>query len=367
MSPFLYMSGRINKHRGLEGTVPIAVSRCGAACIASGLAAVTLLGAQSAGAQPAVEQFYKGRTIDLIIGYPPGGSNDVFARFLARHMPKYIPGHPSIVTRNMPGGGSLLAANYMYSIAPKDGSVLAIIAPTAPLDAKLGNPAAKYQPEKFNWIGRTGTAANPLMVWATQPYTSWKDALTQEITLSATGTGSTVSVYPTVFNNVMKTKFKLVMGYKGSGEAMLAMERGETAGHSTAFEAVKTQHPDWIADGKIRFLLQFALTRHPEMANVPTAIEAAETDEQRAIFRAVLNATEIGKPFFTTPGVPPERVEALRRAFDKMTADAEFIAEFERARVELSPMSGEKLQKLVEDLVAISPDLVEKVKANYGG
>ena len=321
----------------------------------------------AASAQPAIEQFYKGRTIDLVIGYPPGGSNDVFARFVARHMPKYIPGNPTIVTRNMPGGGSLLAANYVYSIAPKDGSVLAIVAPTAPLDARLGNPAAKYQPEKFFWIGRVGTAANPLMVWHTQPHKSWKDALTQEITLSATGVGSTVSVYPTVFNNVMKTKFKLVMGYKGSGEAMLAMERGETAGHSTAFEAVKTQHPDWIAQGKVRFLLQFALSRHPEMKDVPTAIEAAETEEQRAIFRAVLNATEIGKPFFTTPGVPAERVEALRRAFDRMTEDAEFKAEFERAKVELQPMKGEALQKLVEELVQISPDLLEKVKANYGG
>ncbi len=345
----------------------IVVSRRGAASVAMGIASAALLGASSAGAQPAIEQFYKGKTVDLIIGYPPGGSNDVFARFVARHMPKHLPGNPNIVTRNMPGGGSLLAANYMYSIAPKDGSALAIISPTAPLDAKLGNPAAKYQPEKFNWIGRTGTAANPLMVWHTQPYKSWKDALTQEITLSATGAGSTVSVYPTVFNNVMKTKFKLVMGYKGSGESMLAMERGEVAGHSTAFEALKTQHPDWITQGKIRYLLQFALTRHPEMPNVPTAIEAAETDEQRAVFRAVLNATEIGKPFFTTPGVPPERVEALRRAFDKMTADPDFKAEFARAKVELNPLSGEKLQKLVEDLVGISPDLVAKVKANYGG
>jgi len=347
--------------------VSIVFSRRGAARVALGLVSSALLGSTSALAQPAIEQFYKGKTIDLIIGYPPGGSNDVFARFLARHMPKHIPGNPNIVTRNMPGGGSLLAANYMYSIAPKDGSVLAIISPTAPLDAKLGNPAAKYQPEKFNWIGRTGTAANPLMVWSTQPYKSWKDALTQEITLAATGAGSTVSVYPTVFNNVMKTKFKLVMGYKGSGEAMLAMERGETAGHSTAFDALKTQHPDWITQGKIRYLLQFALTRHPEMPDVPTAIEAAETDEQRAIFRAVLNATEVGKPFFTTPGVPPERVEALRRAFDKMTADADFKAEFERSKVELNPLPGEKLQQLVEELVGISPELVAKVKANYGG
>lgn len=321
----------------------------------------------AAGAQSAIEQFYKGRNIDLVIGYPPGGSNDVFARFVARHMSKYIPGNPTIVTRNMPGGGSLLAANYLYSIAPKDGSVIGIISPTAPLDAKLGNKAAKYEPEKFVWLGRVGPAANPLMVWSTQPFTSWKDALTKEITLSATGAGSTVSVYPTVLNNVMKTKFKLVMGYKGSGEAMLAMERGETAGHATAWEALKTQHPDWITGKKVRILLQFALTRQPEMADVPTALEIAETDEQRAILGAVLKATEIGKPFLTAPGVPADRVEALRRAFDKMVKDPEFIAEFTRAKVDLAPLTGEALQKLVEELGAMSPELIAKVKANYGG
>ena len=327
----------------------------------------TLAGSLPADAQPAVEQFYKGKNIDLIIGYPPGGSNDVFARFVARHMGKYIPGNPNIVLRNMPGGGSLLAANHIYAVAPKDGTVLGIVSPTAPLDEKLGNKAVKYESTKFFWIGRVTTAANPLMVWHNQPFTSWKDALTTEITLSATGTGSTVSVYPTVLNNVLKTKFKLVMGYKGSGESMLAMERGEVAGHSTAWEALKTQHPDWITGKKVRILVQFALTRHHEMSDVPTAVEVAETAEQKAILTAVLNATAIGKPFFTTPGVPAERVEALRRAFDKMVKDKEFAAEFARAKVDLIPLSGEALQKLVEDLGNMPPDLLAKVKANYGG
>lgn len=339
----------------------------GAVTVASVAALIATATAGSTNAQPAVEQFYKGKTIDVVIGYPPGGSNDVFARFLARYMGRYIPGNPTLVTRNMPGGGSLIAANWVYSIGPKDGTVIAITSPTTPLDAKLGNPAAKYEPEKFNWIGRTGMAANPVMVWHTQPYKTIKDALEKEITLSATGAGSTVSVYPTVANNVLKTKFKLIFGYKGSGEAMLAMERGETAGHSTAWEALKTQHPDWITQKKVNIILQFALTRHPEMADVPTALEVAQTEEQKAILRAVLNATEIGKPFFTSPGVPAERVQALRRAFDKMVADPEFKAEFARAKVELNPRTGEELQKLVNDLVSMPPELLAKVKANYGG
>ena len=333
-----------------------------ALCAVAAMVAVTL----PVSADP-VADFYKGKTIDFVVGYPPGGSNDVFARLLVRHLGKYIPGNPTLVLRNMPGAGSLLAANYVFTQAPKDGTVLAIVTPTAPLDEKLGNPAARYESKKLGWIGRIGPAVNPLMVWADKPYTSWRDALTKEITLSATGTGSTVSVYPTVLNNVLKTRFKLIMGYKGSGESMLAMERGEVEGHCTALEAVKTQHPDWIPGKKVKILLQFALKRHPDMADVPTVLEAAETDEQRAILKAVMNATEIGKPILTTPGVPAERLNALRRAYDKVVKDAEFIAEFEKQGVELAPMTGEELEKLVAEVADIPADLLAKVKANYGG
>jgi tripartite-type tricarboxylate transporter receptor subunit TctC len=339
---------------------------CPLSLFAAATTAIGLAAASPAFADP-IADFYKGKTMELIVGYPPGGANDVFSRSLTRHLGKYIPGNPNIISRNMPGAGSLLAANYIYSLAPKDGTIIGIITPTAPLDEKLGNSAVKYQSAKFGWLGRIGPAVNPLMVWGTQPYTSWKDALTQEITLSATGVGSTVSVYPTVLNNVMKTKFKMVMGYKGSGEAMLAMERGEVAGHATALEAVLTQHPTWIKDKTVKVLGQFALTRHAVMPDAPTVLEMAETDEQKAILRAVMNATEIGKPVLTTPGVPADRLAALRRAYEKVCEDAEFKAEFARQGVELAPINGEALQKLVEDVANISPELLAKVKANYGG
>ena len=336
--------------------------------VAPSLAAIALVGcaAGSATAQPA-DTFYKGRTVDLVIGYPPGGSNDVYARAVSRYLGRYLPGNPTVIPRNMPGGGSLLAANHMYSVAPKDGGTLAIISPTAALDQKLGNPAVKFDAGKFNWLGRISSSVNQLMVWHTQPYTSWKDALGQEIALAATGAGSTVSVYPTVLNNVLKTRFKLVMGYKGSGEAMLAMERGEAHGHSTSFEALKSQHPDWLRDRKVRILVQFALKRHHEMPGVPTALEIAETEEEKAILAAVLAATEVGKPVMTAPGVPAERVTLLRRAFDQMVKDPEFVAEFTRQGLDLEPLTGEVLQKLVEDVANIPPALTDKVKAIYGG
>lgn len=338
----------------------------GGACVCVGLVAVAaILGTTPAKAE-ALEDFYKGKQLDIIIGYPPGGSNNLFARSVARLIGKYLPGNPSAVPRNMPGGGSLVAANYLYAIAPKDGTVLGNVSPTVPLEETIGKKQVKFKAAEFGWLGRVTDAVNPIFIWHMQPFNSWKDALTQEITLSATGASSTVAVYPNLLNNVVGTKFKLIMGYKGSGTAMLAIERGEVAGHSTAFDALKSQHLDWVRDKKVKFLLQFALTRHPELADVPTALEAAQNDEQRAVLKAVLSATAIGKPFLTTPGVPAERLTAMRRAFDKTVADPSFKEEYARLGISLYPMTGEELQKVVSDVTGIKGDLLEKVKAGYG-
>lgn len=331
------------------------------------LAAAVVLASPAPAAAQSPEQFYAGRTIDMIIGYPAGGGNDVYARAITRHMGRHIPGQPRIIARNMPGGGSLLAANYVYSAAPKDGSVLAILSATGPLDELLGNPNARFRAAQLSWIGRIAPDVNPLMVWGTLPWRSWRDALTNEITLSASGAGSTLSVYPTVLNNVMKTRFKLVMGYNGTAASMLAMERGEVHGHSTTLGGIKLLHPQWLKNGAVHFLLLFALKRHPELPDVPTVIEIAGTDEQRAILRVVMGATEIGKPILSTPGVPADRLEALRRAFDKVVKDPEFVAEFERQSIELDPLPGERLQKLVSDVANVPDELAAKVRAHYGG
>lgn len=313
-----------------------------------------------------LEEFYASRMIDLVIGFPTGGSNDVYARHVARHMSKYVPGHPRILPRNMPGAGGLTAANWLYTQAPKDGTVLGLAAPALPLDEKLGTPNIRFETAKFNWIGRVSMSINQLFVWHTSNATSINDGFQREITLGATGAGSTVSVYPNVLNKLLGTKFKIIMGYKSSTEAMLALERGETEGHSTSWEALKSLHADWIRDGKIKILLQFAHERHPEMANVPTAIELAKTPEQKAIMKVVLNAVEIGKSLMAPPGVPADRVAALRRTFERTMADPEFLAEFKPMGLDVQPLTGEALQKLVADVGAISPELIAKVKAVYG-
>jgi tripartite-type tricarboxylate transporter receptor subunit TctC len=328
------------------------------------VALAALAGANQAAAQTP-EDFYKGRTIDFVIGYPPGGSNDTWGRLLGRHIGKHIPGKPNVVPKNMPGAGSFLAANTVFTVSPKDGSVIAIAAPTAPLDERLGTQGVRFKSAEFGWIGRVDSLVNMAFLWKTSPVKTFADALTTQSTLSATGVGSTVYVYPNVINHLLGTKFKLVLGYKGSSEAMLAVERGEVEGHSTSWVALKVAHPSWIAEKSVNIIVQFALKRHPEMADVPTAIEVARTDEQRAILAPVMNAAEVGSAFFTTPGVPTDRLTALRRAFDATMKDPEFLADVERTRLSVNPVAGEELQKLVGEVSTLPPDLLEKVRAAY--
>ena len=285
---------------------------------------------------------------------------------MARHIGRHIPGNPQVVFRNMPGAGSIVAANHIFNSAPKDGTVLGLLAATNTLDEKLGASGVKYETAKFTWIGRVASGVNVTAMWNTSKIKTIDDAMKTESTLGATGTGSTVFIYPNVLNRVMGTKFKLVMGYGGSNEAMLAMERGEVDGHSTSWEAYKSAHPDWIKDHKMNVVVQYGLTRHPDLPDVPTCVEFAKTPEQKQILSAVVNATEIGKSVLSTPGVPADRVEALRTAFTEMTKDPEFIDELEKMRVELTPMSGAKLQELVQEVGNLSPDLIGKIKAVYG-
>jgi len=333
-------------------------------CLGLALAIAATVGAGHAAAQTP-EEFYRGKTVEFIIGYPPAGSNDTWGRLLGRHIGKHIPGKPNVVPKNMPGAGSFLAANTVFNISPKDGTVIGIAAPTAPLDERLGTQGVRFKTAEFNWVGRVDSLVNMVFMWKTSPVKTFADAQKTQSTLSATGVGSTVYVYPNVTNQVLGTKFKLVLGYKGSAEAMLAVERGEAEGHSTSWVALKVAHGDWVRDKSVTILTQFALKRHPEMAEVPTVVELAQTDEQRAILSAVVNAAEVGSAFFTTPGVPADRLAALRRAFDATMKDPEFLAEVERTKLSVSPISGEELQTLVASVSSLAPDLLEKVRAAY--
>ena len=309
--------------------------------------------------------FYAGKSIELVIGYPPAGSNDIYGRITARHLGKYIPGQPSIIVRNMPGAGSLVAANHIYNRAPKDGTVLGVVSAGIPLQARLGQPQARFEPGKFFWIGRIQSSSSVTMVWRTSKIMSLDDARRSEVVLSATGAGSTGSLYPNVMNEVFKTRFKLVQGYKGTHEAMLALERGEAEGHSTTWEAVKSVNMRWIKEGLIRILVQHGLNRAPDLPDVPTSVELATAPEDRAVMRAIMGAAEIGKAYFTTPEVPADRVAVLRRAFAAMLKDEAFINEVRKVHGDIEPMTGEGMQALIGELDTFPQTVIERVKVLY--
>src|SRR5262249_47078670 len=260
-------------------------------------------------------------------------SNDTFGRLLARHLGKHIPGKPAIVPKNQPGAGSFLAVNTIFNVSPKDGTVIGIGAPTIPLDEKLGTQGVRFKTAELNWIGRIDSLVNIVFMWKAWPIKTFADAQKRESTLSGTGVGSTVSIYPTVMNNVFGTKFKLVMGYKGSNEAMLAVERGEVEGHSTSWTALKVAHPDWLRDANVATRVECAPKRPADRTDTPPVVDPPRNDEGRATLSAFMNATEVGPAFFPPPGVPADRLAALRRAFDAAMKDPELLADAQRINV----------------------------------
>src|SRR5262245_50713062 len=294
-----------------------------------------------------VEGFYRGKTLSMVIGYATGGSNDIYARTVARHIGKHIPGNPTVVPRNMPGGGSLVAANHVFNVAPKDGTTLALIAATIPLEERLGAPNVMFKSAGLSWIGRVAAGVNMTFVVNSVPVQTIQDTFTREVLLGASGRSSTVAIYPAVLSNVIGARFKLVMGYQSSSTAMLAMERGEVEGHSTSLEVVRAVHPEWLSEKKVTPLVQYALKRHPELPDIPMSWELGRNDEEKQILRIVANATEVGKMILSTPDTPAERRTALRRAFNATMQNPAFVAELKAQRVELGPMPGEELQRPV--------------------
>jgi tripartite-type tricarboxylate transporter receptor subunit TctC len=312
-----------------------------------------------------VEQFYRGKTIDLIVGFAPGGGNDLYARSLGRYIGKHIPGNPTVVVRNMPGAGTFLATNAVYNTLKRDGTVIALAASTLPLDEKFGGEGVRFKTAELNWIGRLAARVDVIMMWKTSPVRTIQDALQVSAILAATTIGSPVVMYPNLLNNVIGTKFKIVRGYQGSREGMLAIEKGEADGHSTSWEALMSAHPDWVKNKDVNIIVQFSLHRRPELADVPAAVELGKTDEQTQILKAVMNTTEIGLAVFSTPDVPADRLTALRRAFDATMTDPEFLAEADSEGIGISPLAGERLQKLVAEVADLSPELTAAAKDAY--
>lgn len=326
-----------------------------------------LLAANSPVRADAVADFYKGKTISLIVSTGAGGTYDIIARQLARFMPKHLPGEPTIVVKQMPGAGHMLATNFMYNQAPKDGTHIATVGNTVPTHQVLDGKGARYESDKFIWIGTTGISNLLTVALASSGLKSIEDVMTREVIAGSTGAGSGTSLYPTVMNKVLGTKFKLVAGYQRAVEIDLAMDRGEVDVRSGfSYGSLAIEHPDWIRDKKAVFLVQVGGVREPDLPDVPLMTELAKTDEQRQILALISSTVALGRPYLTTPEVPADRVAALRKAFMTTLADEAFLVEARKLNFDLRPADGEAVTKIVADVINSPPDIIAKTKEVMG-
>jgi tripartite-type tricarboxylate transporter receptor subunit TctC len=324
--------------------------------------AALLLAAGGASAQQSVADFYKGKSIDLYIGFTQGGGYDLYARLVARHMTKHIAGNPNIVPRQMVGAGSRKATAYMVEVAPRDGTALATAEQSLPLQQALGEVEAPIDATKLGWIGNPSEDNNILIMWHATGVKTVEQTTAKQYVIGATGP-NTSAQYPQVLNTLIGTKFKIITGYPGGADINLAMERGEVDGRgSNAWASQKATHPEWLRDGKINILVQTGLTKAPDLPHVPLLMDLATNPDDRAALKLLSAPTAVGRPLFTTPGVPTERITALRRAFDATMKDPDFQADAKKASLDLNPMSGETLQKVVEDVVATPKPIVERLR-----
>ena len=336
---------------------------------------VSLLFASLALASPAcadtVADFYRGRTVTLIVGYGPGGGYDLFARLLARHLGRYIPGNPTVVVQNMPGAGSLRATNFLYTAAPRDGSVIGGFARDMPLLAILrANAAAVFDPRKFTWLGSSSDFSRDayiLMVRKDAPVNSVADARRPggpPIIVGGTAEGTSGNDIPLVLRDALGINLRLVTGYPDNGAIFLAVDRGEVNGRTADLSTMRSLRPEWLLpDGGMRALVQFArATRHPEFADVPTARELAPDQDARALIEFAELSYKMSRPFAAPPGVPADRAEALRQAFDAAHSDRQYLEDAAKLKVEVSPIGGQEVLQTIDQISGAPPNILDHLK-----
>ena len=318
----------------------------------------------SAGSSAAQQELFAGKTITIHVGYTAGGSYDLYGRLAARHLGAHLPGHPAVVVQNMPGAGSLKAANYLYEVAPRDGTALGVVVESTALEQALANPAAQYDAAKFTYVGRLATSNNVFMMWHTAKVQSLEDAKRATALLAGTGPGSIAETIPRLTNALIGTRFKLISGYPASTEAMLAMERGEVDGSSSSWAAVKVGKQDWLKDRKIRIILQ--TTPDPELPDAPSLGEIGSSAQDRQVFALYASGSAIGRSLIGPPGIAAERVAALREGFDAMVKDADFLADVRKLDVELDPLPGAAVAQLIERTLSVPAAVRERAINAFG-
>lgn len=327
--------------------------------LAVGMAVAGRAGAESVG------DFYAGKQIKFIIRSAPGGGYDLFGRLIGEHMVRHIPGRPSFVPQNMPGGGGIIAANYMAKVAAQDGTYVTIVGDALPMDQALGlTPSFKVDLRTFGWIGNFENSNLVTYTIASSPTKSMDDAKVRETTIGATGSGSPTSWFPIVLNRLLGTKFKLIPGYKSASDVLFAMERNEVEGYSAhPWASLVSAFPDMVAHHRLSMLVQIGLEREADLPDVPLLPEFATTADERAVLDFITKAFAAGRPIATTPGVPPDRLAILRRAFDETVADPAFKVAAEKAGAAVKPIQGQVIASLIGDVLGAPQPIKDRVRS----
>jgi tripartite-type tricarboxylate transporter receptor subunit TctC len=332
------------------------VSMCAMCAVATALAAtLATQGARSAG----VEDFYRGKTVSLLIGYSVGGGYDAYGRLLARHFGKHLPGNPNVVPQNMSGAGSLKAANYLYSVAPKDGSVIGTFSRSQGIAPLLDK--AEFDSTKFTWLGSVTDEVSLCVTRHDAPVKTFSELLVTSATFGGEGAGSDPNIFALLYRNVFGAKIKIVTGYPGTNEIQLATERGEVDGLcGLSWSTLKGRYPHWLKDKKANILVQAGIKKQPELSDVPSASELARQPDQRQILKLILIGQAMARPFAAPPGIPADRKAALIAAFERTTKDPDFLAEAEKLNFEVNPVGADKLDALLAEAYAMPKDVIGK-------
>jgi len=326
---------------------------------ALGATAAVLLSAGAARSENPAE-FYGKTPMTVVIGYNPGGTYDLYARMVAKYLRKHIPGNPNIVPKNIPGVGGAKAANYLYAQGLRDGSMIGVVSQNVALQQVLKHRAVRYDARKFHWLGRMTSAVEATVVWHTAPVTTIEDARKREVILAGTSARSSTDTNPRLMNTFAGTRFKIVLGYKGTNGSLLAMERGEVQGSLAVVQNLVAKKPHWIREKKISVLVQYSQKRHKAFPDAPAMVEFGDTPEAKEILNLFGSTAEIGRSVMTPPGLPKDRLATLQAAFAAMTGDAEMIAEMKKRKLELDPLTGDEVQALIDRTFTISPKAAKR-------
>jgi tripartite-type tricarboxylate transporter receptor subunit TctC len=317
----------------------------------------------SASAQT-VEEFYKSKSITLLIGSAAGGGYDIYGRIFARHMSRHIPGNPNIIVKNMPAAAGLAAANTLYTTADKDGSTIAAFTNGSAMDPLFGNPGARYDAQKFNWLGSIGKLQNVCATWHRSPVKTIAIARAREVIVAAAGATSNTAIVPKTLNALIGTKFKVIAGYDAGTGLTLSIERGEAEGIcGMSWSTIKVSRPHWIKDKLLNIIVQMGLTKLPELPDVPSALELVTDAENKQVLELILIRQEAGRPFAAPPGVPVDRLAALRHAFEATLKDPDFRVEAERAQLEIEPLTAGEIEQFLATAYGAPKPIVRKAAA----